>query len=69
LLLTKRSTNELLRIAEVASRLSLSTARVYDLIAEQRLSHVRISNSIRIAPEDLAAFVAQSKGNKDEPQN
>jgi excisionase family DNA binding protein len=37
----------LLTVAEVARRLRVSRATVYKLVAEGRLAHVRIGNSIR----------------------
>ena len=48
----------LLTVREVAERLSVSTATIYTLCERGELPHVRISNSIRIAPADLAAFLA-----------
>jgi excisionase family DNA binding protein len=55
----------LLSVREVAARLSVCTATVYALAERGELPHVRISNAIRVAPEDLAAFVAsQRKGGR-----
>ena len=42
----------------VAARLGISTATVYKVVAEGTLLHVRVSNTIRIAPADVDAFVA-----------
>ena len=47
----------LLTVREVAERLAVSTATVYALCARGELPHVRVSNAIRIAPGDLAAFL------------
>jgi excisionase family DNA binding protein len=47
----------LLRVAEVADQLGVSTATVYDLCASGELPHVRIVDSIRVRPSDLAALV------------
>jgi len=44
-------------VAEVADQLGVSTATVYGLCAAGELPHVRIVDSIRIRPRDLAAFV------------
>ena len=49
----------LLRVAEVADQLGVSTATVYNLCASGKLPHVRIVDSIRVRPNDLAAFVKQ----------
>ena len=54
------SSKSLLSVAAVAQHLAVSTARVYALVAECRLPHVRISNSIRVDPADLAEFIAHS---------
>jgi len=48
---------QLLRVVEVADQLGVSTATVYNLCAAGRLPHVRIVDSIRVRPSDLAAFV------------
>jgi excisionase family DNA binding protein len=48
----------LLSVKQVAKQLGVSTATVYGLCADGRLAHVRILNVIRVAPVDLAAFVA-----------
>jgi excisionase family DNA binding protein len=49
--------DRLLRVAEVAEQLGVSTATVYGLCAAGDLPHVRIVDAIRIRPGDLAAFV------------
>ena len=50
--------DRLLMVREAAERLAVSTATVYALCDRGELPHVRISNAIRIAPADLAAFLA-----------
>jgi excisionase family DNA binding protein len=41
----------------------VSSATVYKLIARGDMPHVRISNAVRIAPDDLEAFLAtRAKG-------
>jgi excisionase family DNA binding protein len=52
----------LLRVADVATQLGVSNATVYELCATGRLRHVRILNSIRIAPADLDAFLGGGAG-------
>jgi hypothetical protein len=48
-------------VAAVARQLGVCTATVYSLCAGGQLPHVRILNAIRIAPSDLAAFIARRK--------
>ncbi len=48
----------LLSVREVAEELGISKWAVYALADRGELRHVRISNSIRIAPDDLKVFVA-----------
>jgi excisionase family DNA binding protein len=48
----------LLTVREAAERLAVSTFTVYGLCDRGELSHVRISNAIRIAPAALAAYLA-----------
>ena len=49
--------NELLSVREIAARLGVSTATVYGLCERGELTHVRVSNAIRIPPANLAAFL------------
>src|SRR5262249_2519070 len=51
----------LLSVREIAARLGVSTATVYSLCDRGELPHVRISNSIPIAPADLVDFIARSR--------
>jgi len=48
----------LLTVREAAERLAVSTFTVYGLCDRGELPHVRVSNAIRIAPAELAAFLA-----------
>jgi len=52
----------LLAVREVAARLGVCTATVYKLVERGELAHVRVSNAIRIAPADLAAYLARLRG-------
>jgi excisionase family DNA binding protein len=45
-------------VRAVAARLGISTATVYKVVAEGTLLHFRVSNTIRISPADVDAFVA-----------
>jgi excisionase family DNA binding protein len=47
----------LLSVREVALRLSVSKATVYALVGQGRLPCVRVSNAIRVRPEDLSAYL------------
>ena len=51
----------LLSVKQVAAQLGIATATVYGLCADGRLAHVRVLSVIRIAPSDLAAFVASQR--------
>jgi excisionase family DNA binding protein len=53
--------DDLPSVREVATKLGVSTATVYALCERGELVHVRVSNAIRIAPADLAAFVANQR--------
>jgi excisionase family DNA binding protein len=49
--------DRLLRVAEVAEQLGVCAATVYRLCEAGDLRHIRIVNSIRVRPADLAAFL------------
>jgi excisionase family DNA binding protein len=48
----------LMSVREAAEHLGLCTATVYGLCADRTMPHVRILNTIRIAPKDLEVFIA-----------
>jgi excisionase family DNA binding protein len=48
----------LLSVREAAEQLGPCTATVYGLCADGALPHIRILNAIRIAPANLASFIA-----------
>lgn len=50
---------ELLTIPEVAKRLKVSEYRAYELARQGVLKSVRLGKSVRVKPEDLAAYVAE----------
>jgi excisionase family DNA binding protein len=50
LLLALGGADCLLTVADVARRLRISKATVYRLVAEGKLPHVRVGNSIRFLP-------------------
>jgi excisionase family DNA binding protein len=47
----------LLTVREVARLLAVSTFMVYGLIGSGRLPAVRISNAVRVRPEDMQALL------------
>jgi len=49
----------LLRVAEVAKQLGVSNATVYRLCENGQLPHVRVVNSIRVRPRDLAEYIGR----------
>ena len=51
----------LLTVRAVAARLGLSTATVYKLVGQGDLPHARVSNAIRIAPDDIAAYLVRCR--------
>jgi excisionase family DNA binding protein len=55
---------QLLKVAEVAKKLGVCNATVYRLCETGALPHVRVVNSIRVRPKDLAEYVtgARSRG-------
>ena len=53
--------DDMLSVRQVAKKLGVSTATVYKLCDRGELPHIRVLNSIRVAPEDLAAFIQTKK--------
>ena len=51
----------LLTVRAVAARLGVSTATVYKLVAWGDLPHLRVSNAIRVIPDDLQSFLAKQR--------
>ena len=49
----------LLTVREVATQLGVSTATVYKLCATRQLQYVRVLGAMRIAPADVAAYIAR----------
>jgi excisionase family DNA binding protein len=48
----------LLTVRAVAARLGVYMATIYRLTAQGALPHIRVSNAIRFAPEDVEAYLA-----------
>ena len=53
--------NRLLTVRQVAEGLEVSTSTVYALIERGEIAHVRVSNAIRVAPTDLAAYLISGR--------
>jgi excisionase family DNA binding protein len=51
----------LLTILEAAQRLGTSPRFVRRLVAERRIAFTRIGRHVRIAPQDLAEFIAAGR--------
>jgi excisionase family DNA binding protein len=49
----------LVTVREVARQLGVSTATVYKLCTTRQLPCVRVLGAIRIAPADVAAYIAR----------
>jgi excisionase family DNA binding protein len=56
--------DRLLRVAEVAEQLAVGAWAVYKFCEDEDLPHVRINNSIRVRPADLAEFIAARRKGK-----
>jgi excisionase family DNA binding protein len=50
--------DRLLKVVEVAEHLGICNATVYRLCESGELPHLRVVNSIRVRPKDLAEYVA-----------
>jgi excisionase family DNA binding protein len=57
--LTLEQAPRMLTVREVAERLRVSSSTVYGLCERGELPHLRVSNAIRIRPEDLDEFLAR----------
>jgi excisionase family DNA binding protein len=52
---------KLLTVAQVAHRLGVSSARVYDLIREHEMPQVRMGRQVRIREQDLTTWIRDRK--------
>jgi excisionase family DNA binding protein len=57
----KPSPTPLLSVREAAARLRVSRSSVYALCAAGRLAHVRVSNALRLAGEDIESFLRRGR--------
>ena len=51
------TTGRLLRIAEVADQLAISSSMAWKLVATGELRSLRIGRSVRVRPADLEAYL------------
>jgi excisionase family DNA binding protein len=51
----------LLTVRDVATALQVSTATVYAIVERGELAHLRVSNSIRISPDELERYLARAR--------
>lgn len=58
---TAPSIPDLLTLEEAAQRIKMSTRHVRRLVAERRIAAHRLGRSVRINPDDLAAYVAAGR--------
>lgn len=56
----------LLNVADAASELSVSRAKLYEMVEKSEISHRRIGASIKFAEEDLEEFLASVKKERRE---
>lgn len=55
------SPDKLLTVVEVASKLSISKSKVYQLISARAIQVVRIDRAVRIDPADLSYYIENCK--------
>ncbi|HUY33191.1 MAG TPA: helix-turn-helix domain-containing protein [Pirellulales bacterium] len=51
----------MLKVSQVASKLSLSVSKIYELIERRELSHHRMDGAIRVSEEQLAEYLERTK--------
>lgn len=51
----------MLRVSDVARRLSLSESKVYELVEGRLLAHHKIGGAIRVSEQQLAEFLEETK--------
>lgn len=60
----------LLKVSDVAKRLSLSVSKVYEIVEKRQISHHKIGGAIRISEEQVAEFLnetLQERGTRERP--
>ena len=59
---TDRASTRLLRVRDVAERLSVSPSMAWKLTATGELRSIRIGRAVRIRPADLEAYIERAAG-------
>lgn len=54
-------TGEMLKVRDVAARLSLSESKIYELVECGELSHYRFGGAIRVSEQQIAEFLQKTK--------
>jgi excisionase family DNA binding protein len=52
------SADELMTFEEAAQRMKISVRHVRRLVAERRIAYVPVGRCVRLAPADIAAYIA-----------
>ncbi len=58
----------MLKVSELAKRLSLSESKIYQLVEEGKLSHHRFGGAIRFSEEQIAAYLEETRQERREDQ-
>jgi excisionase family DNA binding protein len=58
----------LLRVMEVAERLQISRSKAYELIESGAMPHYRIGGSVRVAEEQLQAYLESVRREPEPPR-
>lgn len=58
----------MLRVKQVAARLSLSESKVYELVERGELPHHRFGGAIRVSEEQIAEYLDATKRERKEAQ-
>lgn len=56
----------MLKVSELAMRLSLSESKIYQLVEGGKLSHHRFGGAIRFSEEQIAEFLEETKQESQE---
>jgi putative molybdopterin biosynthesis protein len=60
---------KLLKVTEVADRLSISLSMAYQLIETGAITHYRIGGAIRISEEQLSEYLKETERRPERPRS